>query len=245
MSHADYASEKAKLEQTFQEQVLALRSAAQLEAARLYGLDSQQYKDATAAKIDAEQALQKATQGVTAALDAARDWAGHAGRRLRALGEDGEEGGSRAAAGLRQISAEADLAAGKTRDLGAGLKGFASGFYGQWDQITNFFNGKSLQEVQDWTNKNQNALYGATKSSFETALQQQLRDVARNKLNDLTNQVTAATPATPAAPRAAASSKTVTVQFRDASGKQLAGAFDESSASAMIEMLRRSGMVSA
>lgn len=194
ITQAEYHHRKAQAEQDLAQAVVEMRREAAEQSKQIYGEDSHEYRQARAAMVDAEMALQRAVRttkqrweemlGISSAGT-------RSGKKLAAaldeVGEAGKRGGDEAAGGLSRIGREATSAKSKVdalnrslvnskdggKDTGtAGGKtaadtgpGVAQWFAGEWNAITKGIQKfGSLDELAQYENKYRKEIY-AVKAS--------------------------------------------------------------------------------
>ncbi|MDY0261977.1 hypothetical protein [Syntrophotalea acetylenica] len=194
ITQAEFHHRKAQAEQDLAQAVVGMRREAADQSKQIYGEDSHEYRQARAAMVDAEMALQRAVRttkqrweemlGISSAGT-------RSGKQLAAaldeVGEAGKRAGDDAAGGLSRIGREATSAKSKVdalnrslvnskdggKDTGtAGGKtaadtgpGVAQWFAGEWNAITKGIQKfGSLDELAQYENKYRKEIY-AVKAS--------------------------------------------------------------------------------
>jgi hypothetical protein len=169
-----------------------MRREAAEQSKRIYGEDSHEYRQARAAMVDAEMALQRAvrtTKNRWEEMIGISDTSRRAGSKLAAtlneVGKAGADAGDEAAAGLHKIGSAASTAKGKVDALNRSLvnskdgggtsteggtitggnstRSVAQWFGDQWSSITKGMQGfKSLDELAQYENKYRKEIYHRT-----------------------------------------------------------------------------------
>jgi hypothetical protein len=192
ITQAEYNHRKAQAEQDLAQAVVDMRREAAEQSKRIYGEDSHEYRQARAAMVDAEMALQRAvrtTKNRWEEMIGISDTSRRAGSKLAAtlneVGKAGADAGDEAAAGLHKIGSAASTAKGKVDALNRSLvnskdgggtsteggtitggnstRSVAQWFGDQWSSITKGMQGfKSLDELAQYENKYRKEIYHRT-----------------------------------------------------------------------------------
>ncbi len=158
--------------------------------------------------------------------------------------------GEIAAAEQQQQRQEQEQQDKKDKAEAANKRGFASGFYGSWDNITNTLNGMtSMAELKKWYQQNRQYLYGRgqlTSSPFARSLNKHATDLYQQRMAELgsvaakSNQVDNS-----ALQKRNIEQKQITLRFQGQDGKSVSGSFNESEAGKLMDILKKSGMATA
>jgi TP901 family phage tail tape measure protein len=174
ITEVEYAHRKAQAEEELARAVLEMRRATMQQSAKIYGEDSHEYRQARAAMVDAELALQRASMATRHRWEemiGIAKTSEHASKKLAdslaEVGRAGKKGGDEAAGGLAKVGKAADSAKSKVDSLnrsldkqsddGEGQTGRPSGgsgdgqsmaqyFHDQWNATTEMIQGMDTFE---------------------------------------------------------------------------------------------------
>jgi TP901 family phage tail tape measure protein len=261
ITRQEFDRRKLEAESQFNQDVLALRSEAAAKSAEIYGKDSKAYAGAALEKTQAEASVSKSQIKLEDSLKTSTSLTQTLEQALRSMGSTGAAAGAMAASGVREVGDAAEAEKKDSAGRAAGRKALAEEVNNTWaaiDVISTF----SKEKLTKWYQDNQKYLYGQSGDTFDNLLLQHARDVYRNRANELAaiddaqtaearkTQAAADSQANVVAQQQAVAagqeaSKTMTVLFKDPSGAAVKGTFDEPAGEKFVEMLRRSGAVTA
>jgi len=220
ITQAKFNHRKAEADQQLTEEILEMRRKAAEQSMELYGEESREYRQARMAMVDAELAVQRAASVTSARWkEVMREAIGGSkaadqlAESLEAVGEAGERGGNRAAAGIRQVARAAEDGANSIKRLktaitadeggagggaaegGAGTagvanEGIAGWFAGVWNNISKMATDmKSLDEIRAYRQQNYKTLnnFSGLRDSqgFFMALNKHADDALRQRSSEL------------------------------------------------------------
>lgn len=188
ITEVEYAHRKAQAEEELARAVLEMRRATMQQSAKIYGEDSHEYRQARAAMVDAELALQRASMATRHRWEemiGIAKTSEHASKKLAdslaEVGRAGKKGGDEAAGGLAKVGKAADSAKSKVDSLnrsldkqsddGEGQTGRPSGgsgdgqsmaqyFHDQWNATTEMIQGMdTFEELAQYEKQYRREIY--------------------------------------------------------------------------------------
>ena len=235
ISREQYIYQAEAAETALAEKILKIRQDAADKSAEIYGQDSEQYKAAALAKIEAELSLEREK---LEKLEALNDMAATKAKEKQQ------------AATSEATSANGSGSTSSTSSTSTANKDAASGFYGNWDALTNSINGMtSMDELRSWYQDNRKNLQqqSLSMSAFTRSLAKHAQDLYRARISELKKEASSSNSDSSSSSTSTSTSttKTMTINLKTATGATVSGTFAESDASKLISLLQQAGLTTA